>query len=196
MASALPLDTISPTCTQTSTTSGCDEIGEDGVVLSCSQSLPEKPVTVGCCTCIRRRKDRDAKSKSRSCCMFKNHRNDKRHCLQVYLRFIWVDALMLLLFGILITGLHFAPNNRHDLPLMPFWTQVPIIENFTVQNLDLRIPTEFLFPYRKAPLSDLACAVVVTLVPIIVIALFQLKICSVWDFNAGQFGTLKAVTTT
>lgn len=194
MASALQLDTFSPMCT----TLGCDVVGENDAISSHSQTLPENPVKVGCCACVRRRKDPNAKSKSksRSCSMFKNHQNSPKRCIGAYLRFIWLDALLLLLFGVLILGLHFAPNNRHDLPLMPFWTQVPIIGNFTVNGLDLRAPVEFLYPYRKSPLSDLACAVVVTLVPIIVIGLFQLKICSVWDFNAGQIGTLKAVTTT
>jgi hypothetical protein len=190
MASALQSDT------PTGTTPGFDAIGEHCVASSHSQSLPEKPAKGGCCACVRKRNDRDTGSKNRSCRMFKNHQKSKKHCIRAYLRFIWVDALLLLLFGIVILGLHFAPNNRHDLPLMPFWTQVPITGNFTAQNLDLRTPTEFLFPYRKTPLSDLACAVAVTLIPILVIALFQLKICSVWDFNAGQFGTLKAVTTT
>jgi hypothetical protein len=193
MALALQLDTVSPTCTTSA--SPYEVVEEDNAASTHSQILPEKPVKVGCYACVRRRKKPDSKP-SRSCFMFKNHQNRAKYCIRAYLRFIWLDSLLLLLFGILILGLHFASNNRHDLPLMPFWTQVPVVGNVTGQDLDLRAPIEFLYPYRKSPLSDLACAVLVVLVPIVVIGLFQLKIYSVWDFYAGQLGTFKAVTTT
>jgi len=43
------------------------------------------------------------------------------------------------------------------------------------------------------PLPTWGCALVVVFVPILVIAIFQLKIQSFWDFHAGVVGVLKAV---
>jgi hypothetical protein len=193
MATALQLATVSPV----STMSSFDIIEEDDIISSQSQPPPEEPVKAGCCACMPKRKNRDTDSKFKSPrgCRMKNHQNTAKGCISAYLHYIWVDTLFLAIFGILILGLHFAPNNLKDPPLMPFWTEAPFARNIT-GNLDLRVPIEFLYPYRKTPLSDLACAVIVTIVPIIIIGLFQLRICSVWDFHAGQVGILKAVTTT
>lgn len=79
---------------------------------------------------------------------------------------------------------------------MPFWSQVPLTPDTPIGHLDLRTPTEYLYPYRDSPLSDYVCSVLVSVVPIMVVGLFQIRVRSVWDFNAGQVGILKAVTTT
>ena len=194
MAATLQLATVSPV----STTSSLEVIEGHDVISSYSAPKSQKSVKVGCCACVRRRKncEIDAKSKHPQNCRLKNHQNNAKGCIRAYLRFVWIDTVLLALFGFLMLGLHFAPNNLRDPPLMPFWTQVPVAGNITGQNLDLRAPIEFLYPHRKTPLSDLACAVIVTIVPIVIIAIFQLRVCSIWDFHAGQVGILKAVTTT
>ena len=173
-------------------------IGEDDVASSPIQSYHEKPAQAGYCACgRRRRKSRENSAKSQHSLGFrlKNHQNTAIHCIAAYLRFTWLDTLLLALFGILVLGLNFAPNNFRNPPLMPFWTEVPLVGKVTIDK-DLRVPVEFLYPYQKSPLSNMACAGMVTVVPIAIIALFQLRIRSVWDFHAGKLGVLKAVTTT
>ena len=141
----------------------------------CYEAFPST-FYLGCCAVVRRSKN--GTTPSRGYC-FKNHQNKKRCCIISYLRSIWVDSLLLLLFGVLNLGLHFAPNNRHDLPLMPLLIQSPAAGNVKSQNMDLRVPVEYLFPYKESPLSDLMGTVLVGLVPVIVIGSFQLKLCSV-----------------
>ena len=189
MSSALEVDDVSPTCT----TQGPEVVEGNDSVLRGPSTFPEKPIESRFSACICRLKDKFKPSRSYS---FKKHHNIKKRCIVAYLHFIWMDSLSLPLFGLLILGLHIIPNHRHDLPLMPIWIQDSVLANITRQDLDIRAPVEFMFPYQKSPLSDLVCAVAVHVVPIIVIALFQLRVRSLWDFYAGQLGILKAVTTT
>lgn len=127
---------------------------------------------------------------ARACYTFRNHQNTIQGCIGAYLRFVWVDALVIHLFGILVIVFKFVPNSIDDRPQMPFRTHA------TGENLDLRFPTDFLYPYQDPPLSEFQCSIIFAVVPIAVIGLFQLRTRSIWDYHAGQIGTFRALTTT
>jgi hypothetical protein len=178
-----------------STSSNVEIIEDDEILSPHSQPQSEKPVRAGCCACIGRHKTRsvDANSKASRKAQLKRA---ARARIILFLRYTWIDTLVLFIFGIIILCLYWAPNNLRTPPVIPIWPRVPVDGNTCAKFLDLRAPTEFQYPWQKSPLSDIVCAVIITVVPIVVIGLFQLKIRSCWDFHAGQLGVLKAVTTT
>ena len=191
MAPNFQLATVSPV----STSSNVEIIEEDEIPSPHCLPQSEKPVKAGCCVCIRRHKPRniDANSKASRKALLKRA---ARARIILFLRYTWIDTLVLFIFGIIILCLYWAPNNLRNPPVIPIWPRVPVDGNTCGKFLDLQAPTEFQYPWQKSPLNDIVCAVIITMVPIVVIGLFQLKIRSCWDFHAGQLGVLKAVTTT
>ena len=172
------------------------EIVEEGEALSpCSRPQSEKPAKPGCCGCIRKRNTRsvDANSKASRAAHLKRA---PRARIILFLRYTWIDTLILCISGIVVLCLYWAPNNLRNPLVIPIWPRSPVNGSPGGMSLDLGTPTEFQYPWQKSPLNDIVCAVIITIVPIVVIGLFQLKIHSCWDFHAGQMGILKAVTTT
>lgn len=196
MAANTQLAIVSPAYRTTHARSSFEIVEDDETLSPRShpQTQSETPVKVGCCTCIRKRKNRknDANTKASR----KAQQKAMRARIKAFIRYTWIDTLVLFVFGIVILCLYWAPNNLRNPPVIPIWPALPRDGNTTGKLVDLRAPTEFQYPWQKSPLSDMVCAVIITTVPIVVIALFQLRIRSCWDFYAGQLGVLKAVTTT
>jgi hypothetical protein len=195
MAPIVQLATISPVCC-TTTGSGFNTVEEDETLSPRShpRSQSEKPVKAGCYACIRGHKNRNLDPNSKA--SRKAEKKATRARIKALLRYTWIDNLVLFIFGIIILCLYWAPNNLRNPPVIPIWPAIPVDGTTKGKFLNLRAPTEFQYPWQKSPLNDIVCAVIITAVPIIVIALFQLRIRSCWDFHAGQLGVLKAVTTT
>jgi hypothetical protein len=191
MAATFPFATVSPICTS----SNIEIHQEDETLSSRSQPQSEKPVKAGCCARVHRHKNRNVDTSLKASRKAQLRKAAKDRVVE-YLRYTWIDSLILAIFGIIILCLYWAPNNLRSAPLIPIWPAVPVNGSTAGKFLDLRAPTEFQYPWQKSPLNDIVCAVIITVVPIIVIAFFQLKVRSCWDFHAGQLGVLKAVTTT
>jgi hypothetical protein len=73
--------------------------------------------------------------------------------------------------------------------------------NKTLSNMietlsEVRLPSDMTYPMVKEPLPTWGCALVVVFVPLLVVAVFQLKTWSLWDFHAGVVGIFKAVVST
>jgi len=109
-----------------------------------------------------------------------------------YLRVAWVDYLVIVLVAGLGLGIYFTPVYNVNHRVIPIWPSV-MNSNITDALQDLRVPTEYSYPWLKEPLPSWACALVVILVPFLVICIFQLKIRSLWDLHAGLLGVLKAI---
>jgi len=109
-----------------------------------------------------------------------------------YLRIAWVDYLFIALVAGLGLSVYFSPVYNANHRVIPVWRSA-MNGNMLDAWQDLRVPTEYSYPWLKEPLPSWACAVVVIFVPFLVLCIFQLKIRSVWDFHAGLVGLLKAV---
>jgi diacylglycerol diphosphate phosphatase/phosphatidate phosphatase len=68
----------------------------------------------------------------------------------------------------------------------------PVKDNLA-DTFAFRGPPEYSYPAVPEPVSSVSCALLVIFVPIIVIAVFQIRIRSFWDFHAGVFGSLKGI---
>jgi diacylglycerol diphosphate phosphatase/phosphatidate phosphatase len=154
------------------------------------QAHSEKPVKAGCCSHVRKHPKGNASPNALV-------KKATKAQMKLYLRYTWIDALILAIFGLIILGLYWAPNNLRNSPLLPIWPAVAMDGTVVPGRfLDLRAPAEYEYPWQKSPLNDFVCALIITLVPILMIALFQIKVRSTWDFHAGHVGILRAVTTT
>jgi hypothetical protein len=70
-------------------------------------------------------------------------------------------------------------------PIIPMWT--------TNNGSTFRGATELSYPYFESIIPSWACGLVAIGFPILVAALFQIKIRSWWDFQTAMVGRLKAV---
>jgi diacylglycerol diphosphate phosphatase/phosphatidate phosphatase len=112
-----------------------------------------------------------------------------------YLRIVWRDWLCLGLVALLSAGLYFTPIYcfRHRLVSI----NTPVSSNNIVDtHHDLRFSVDLGYPWSREPISTLACALVAVFVPASVMALFQLRLRSLWDMHAGTVGVLKAIVST
>jgi hypothetical protein len=112
-----------------------------------------------------------------------------------YLRLAWPDYLTLLVICVLTFGIYCAPLYRLSSRLVPIRPSVLSASVAGAQD-DLRIPNDLAYPDLGEPLSSRACGMVVLFFPSLTIAIFQIKIRSLWDFHAGVVGFLKAVLLT
>jgi hypothetical protein len=149
------------------------------------------PRNVGCFKCRRKNTARKTDTSSN------NSRWSSKlsgSCCSTYLHVMWSDLLSITLLGVLILGIYFTPIYLYNRRLLPFWPSD--LENIPGTVLNLRAPIEFHYPQQKSPIPDWACATAVLLVPMVIVAIVQWRVRSVWDFHAGVIGTLKAVGTT
>ena len=112
-----------------------------------------------------------------------------------YLRIVWRDWLCLGLVALLSAGLYFTPIYYFKHRLVSINT--PVSSNNTVDtHHDLHFPVDLGYPWSREPISTLACALVAVFVPASVMALFQIRLRSLWDMHAGTVGVLKAIVST
>lgn len=106
-----------------------------------------------------------------------------------YCQLVWPDVAFLVSIGLLLAVAALAPMNQKSYSsayrVVPMWT----VDNGST----FHGPTELSYPYFKPLLSSEACAAVAIGFPILVIALFQVKLRSWWDLHRGVVGSLKAV---
>ena len=115
-------------------------------------------------------------------------------CFGAYLRVVWSDLLSTALLGVLILSIYSSPIYLYNTRLLPILPAA--IGSIPGTVLDRGAPVEFHYPQQKSPISDWACAAAALSIPMVLIAIFQLRVRSIWDLHAGIFGTLKAVGTT
>jgi len=118
----------------------------------------------------------------------------RRISFVTYCRIAWIDYLCIAVIAGLTLGVYFTPMylfNHRVIPILPSITPSTMTE--PPWMLAFYLPREITYPWMSEPLPTWGCALVVVFVPILVIAIFQLKIQSFWDFHAGVVGVLKAV---
>lgn len=125
----------------------------------------------------------------------KKSRKGRGTGILTYLRIAWVDLFSITVIAGLMAGIYFAPINSYSTRVFPMWSSV-LSMDMTDATHDLRAPIEFSYSFKEPPLNDWACGGVVLGVPLLFIALFQIRIRSIWDFHAGAVGVSKAVVTT
>lgn len=131
-----------------------------------------------------------------------SQRHARRTGLVTYCRVAWLDYLCIAIIAALTLGVYFAPMYYFDHRLVPMWPPVMRFNmNKTLSNMietlsEVRLPSDMTYPMVKEPLPTWGCALVVVFVPLLVVAVFQLKTWSLWDFHAGVVGIFKAVVST
>jgi diacylglycerol diphosphate phosphatase/phosphatidate phosphatase len=112
-----------------------------------------------------------------------------------YLRLVWLDYISLLVVAGLTTGLYWSPM------YYPGHQIISIRESSLRPLLSVAVhnpqgPDGLVYPAVEEPLPSWLCGVAVTVVPLMIIAAFQLKFRSLWDCHAGQLGLLKTAVVT
>jgi hypothetical protein len=109
--------------------------------------------------------------------------------IKAYVRLVWPDLASLAGIAILLAAIVLAPTHlesyRSSYRVVPMWT----VDN----GSGFRGPTELSYLYFEPVISSWACALIAVGFPILVGALFQIKIRNWWDFQKVVFGSLKAV---
>jgi hypothetical protein len=100
---------------------------------------------------------------------------------------VWADILGILVVALLALVVHLIPIYHRGRTVL-----YHLSRNGTSEPLDI----ELLYPKENPPIPSWTCGVVNFIIPIVVIAIFQFKIKSVWDFHTGMTGTLKALVAT
>lgn len=108
-----------------------------------------------------------------------------------YWRIVWLDYVSIAVVAASMLWVYYLPMYFLDHRLVPVSQSIAGC-NVAKSTPHVRGPLELSFPLIKEPLPSWACGVVVVVLPILVIAMFQLKLRSLWDFHAGLTGTLKA----
>ncbi|KAH7419827.1 phosphatidic acid phosphatase type 2/haloperoxidase [Cadophora sp. MPI-SDFR-AT-0126] len=108
-----------------------------------------------------------------------------------YWRMVWRDYASIAVVAASSLWVYRLPMYLLDHRVVPVSKYNPR-SNLEDQSPAYEGPLELSYPYIREPIPTWACGVVVVLIPLIVIALFQLKLRSLWDFHAGLTGTLKA----
>lgn len=112
--------------------------------------------------------------------------------LATYWRIVSKDfASLLLLAGFILLAYH-LPIYYLEHRLIPG----PLIGTNMTATDDGFSPPEFSYPLVREPISTLWCGLVVVFVPLFIIAAFQIKLRSLWDFHAGLTGLLRTVGST
>ncbi|CAG8982847.1 hypothetical protein HYALB_00006657 [Hymenoscyphus albidus] len=111
------------------------------------------------------------------------------------LRLVWLDYLGIFSFVLFTLGIWKMPIYYFDDRIVPMspWVSEPSLDYGLAS---LRPPIELDYPWRPEPIPSWACGVIVVLVPLIIVALFQLKSPGLYDLHAGVSGVLKAVVAT
>lgn len=112
--------------------------------------------------------------------------------LTTYFRLVWLDYLSIAVSALLMTGIYFTPMYYLENRYLQVW---PSRDNMASSET-FRGPIEFSYPAVPEPVPSVNCALLAIFVPILVIATFQVRIRSVWDFHAGASGSLKGVVST
>ncbi|KAH8687203.1 phosphatidic acid phosphatase type 2/haloperoxidase [Tricladium varicosporioides] len=110
-----------------------------------------------------------------------------------YLRIVWVDYFCILALMAVTVSIWRGPTFHIDYRIVPMRLMIPS-DNKSIQMF--QPPLELDYPWRPEPISSVACALVVTCIPIIITAIFQIRKPNVWDFHASGIGVLKAVVAT
>lgn len=104
-----------------------------------------------------------------------------------YLQWAWLDLLSVLSLCALLCGVYFIPvahftggDNRR---LVPMW----------FENTTLRGPIELSYPNFEPRITSWACGMFAAGIPTLVIAVFQIRLRSFWDFQTGTLGNVKAL---
>jgi diacylglycerol diphosphate phosphatase/phosphatidate phosphatase len=109
--------------------------------------------------------------------------------LATYFHLVWLDYLSITISALLMAGVYYTPMYSFENRYLQVW---PSIDN----NSGLETfhgPLKFSYSALSEPVSSINCALLAIFVPIIVIATFQIRIWSFWDFHAGALGSLKGV---
>jgi diacylglycerol diphosphate phosphatase/phosphatidate phosphatase len=118
----------------------------------------------------------------------------RRISFVTYCRIAWIDYLCIAVIAGLTLGVYFTPMylfNHRVIPILPSITPSTMTE--PPWMLAFYLPREITYPWMSEPLPTWGCALVVVFVPLLVIAIFQLKTRGFWDFHARVVGVLKAV---
>jgi hypothetical protein len=110
---------------------------------------------------------------------------------RTYLRILWADLFWLATISLLTAGIFFTPVFHFARRGVPYRNSV-----IRTSPPDVHLPIEISYTYEKPPLPSWFCGCLVFAVPMIVIASFQIKIKSLWDWHCGMTGTLKALVAT
>jgi diacylglycerol diphosphate phosphatase/phosphatidate phosphatase len=106
-----------------------------------------------------------------------------------YSRLVWSDVLCLICIGLLLAVVDLIPMSQQ-----PYHSSYRVVPMRTLDNgSTFRGPTELSYPYFEPLLSSEACGFVTVGIPILVIALCQVRIRSWRDFHRAVVGSLKAV---
>jgi diacylglycerol diphosphate phosphatase/phosphatidate phosphatase len=111
-----------------------------------------------------------------------------------YLGIVWPDYLCLAIVAIVELSLHEASIYHYKARLIPIWPSVILSDNGVTSYI--RAETRISYPLEPEPIPSFECGLIVVFVPLLVIALFQIKFRSIWDFHAGAVGVLKALVST
>lgn len=109
-----------------------------------------------------------------------------------YCKLIWHDAVFIALVALACAGIYELSLHQSSDRLFPLR---PSRDEFGTVY-DLQPPPEYSYPWLPDPCSNSTCALLVTIIPIMIIGVFQLRFRSLPDFHAGLSGILKAVVVT
>lgn len=114
---------------------------------------------------------------------------------RAYLRLVWPDYISLFWVAGLTVALYYSPMYYLGNNMISIW---PSLLTGTISHpaLDSDIPHGLPYPGVETPLSSWMCGVVVNAVPLVIVAVFQLKFRSLWDLHAGLMGVLKTTLVT
>lgn len=114
---------------------------------------------------------------------------------RAYLRLVWPDYISLFWVAGLTVALYYAPMYHTGNNMISI---LPSLLTGTISHPahDSGIPHEHPYPGVETPLPSWLCGVVVNAVPLLIVAAFQLKFRSLWDFHAGLVGILKTTLVT
>jgi len=112
-----------------------------------------------------------------------------------YLRLVWLDYLSIFAVGGLTFGLYWAPTHYSESQIIALKASIVNVSLLDpVQNPSI---TNKLSALHVNPhLPSWLCGLAVTVIPLMIVAAFQLKFRSLWDFHAGLVGILKTTLIT
>ena len=108
----------------------------------------------------------------------------KLRASRLFLRLVWLDLLCLTLVSLVMGALYLVPINRRNYRVFPVWRD---------SDGSLRGPAYISYPYVPQIITSPVAAAVCLTVPIAIVALFQVRLRSVWDMHAATFGLLRAL---